>query len=80
MLRGVLEHLRTDGLGQIRELFDGDAPHAPGAALASAAATGDLLRCYVEDILDQTPDRAAPSAAPATEMDVTVNPKVVSKR
>jgi predicted glycogen debranching enzyme len=80
ILRGVLEHLRTDGLGQVRELFDGDAPHAPGAALASAAATGELLRCYVEDILDLSPDRAAPTAAPAAQLDVTINPKVASKR
>jgi len=49
--------------GQICELFDGNAPHAPGGAIASARAVGETLRCYVEDVLDVTPGPAATSAA-----------------
>ena len=44
------------GAGTHRELFDGDAPHAPGGAIASAAATGELLRCYAEEVLELRPD------------------------
>jgi glycogen debranching enzyme len=50
LIRGCLDHLRGDGLGQLCELFDGSADHAPGGALAAAAAVGELLRCYVEDL------------------------------
>ncbi len=52
MIQPCLDHLIGDGLGQLCELFDGDAPHAPGGALASALSIGELLRCYEEDILD----------------------------
>ncbi len=37
--------------GQLCELFDGNAPHAPGGAIASARAVGEVLRCYVEELL-----------------------------
>jgi predicted glycogen debranching enzyme len=47
-VRGVLEgfapHLREACLGQVSELFDGDAPHAPGGAFAQAWSVGELLR------------------------------------
>jgi len=54
-LEGCLSHLRERGNGQLCELFDGDAPHRAGGALASATSVGELLRCYVEDILDLKP-------------------------
>jgi len=31
LLQGCINHLRGDGMGQIPELFDGDAPHQPAA-------------------------------------------------
>jgi glycogen debranching enzyme len=62
-LEGCLSHLRERGNGQLCELFDGDAPHRAGGALASATSVGELLRCYVEDILDLKP-------APAKALDV----------
>jgi predicted glycogen debranching enzyme len=43
------------GMGQIPELFDGDAPHRSGGAIASAASVGQVLRCYVEDVLGKEP-------------------------
>lgn len=54
-LEPCLQHMQGPGLGHLCELFDGDAPHRPGGAIASAASVGELLRAYVEDILDQAP-------------------------
>jgi glycogen debranching enzyme len=54
-LEPCLKHLRETGLGHLPELFDGDAPHRAGGAIASALSTAELLRCYVEDILGREP-------------------------
>ncbi|HEX8520975.1 MAG TPA: amylo-alpha-1,6-glucosidase [Tepidisphaeraceae bacterium] len=51
-LRPLLDYMRSLGSGQLCELFDGDSPHRPGGAIASATAVGELLRVYVEDIVD----------------------------
>ncbi|HTW93925.1 MAG TPA: amylo-alpha-1,6-glucosidase [Tepidisphaeraceae bacterium] len=51
LIEAPLARLRGEGLGLICELFDGDAPHHPGGAIACAPATGELLRCLAEDIL-----------------------------
>jgi predicted glycogen debranching enzyme len=56
-LTGCIQYLESDGLGQICELFDGDAPHRPGGTMASARSVAEVLRCYVEDVLDPTPPR-----------------------
>jgi predicted glycogen debranching enzyme len=61
LLRGCLHHME-DHFGQLCELFDGDSPHHPGGAIASARNVGQILRCYVEDILNIAPNPAAPSA------------------
>jgi predicted glycogen debranching enzyme len=53
-LRGCLHHVE-DHFGQLCELFDGDAPHRPGGAIASARNVGAILRCYVEDVLNVEP-------------------------
>ena len=53
MLRPCIDFITGPGTGQLCELFDGSPPHAPGGAPASAAAIGEVLRCYVEDILDE---------------------------
>ena len=55
LIRPCLQYMRDQGAGQICELFDGDAPHAPGGAPASARSVAELLRCYVEDVLDVPP-------------------------
>jgi predicted glycogen debranching enzyme len=54
LLEGCLGYLR--GRGQLCELFDGDAPHRPGGAIASAISTAEILRCYAEDVQNQRPD------------------------
>ena len=49
-LRGLAEHLREAGLGQISEIFDGDAPHTPRGCIAQAWSVAETLRALVEDI------------------------------
>ncbi len=53
LIDACLEYVLQNG--QLCELFDGNAPHAPGGAIASASAVGELLRCYVEDVLGIQP-------------------------
>lgn len=41
------KHLRDEGcIGQVNEVFDGDAPHAPGGAPAQAWSTCELYRVW----------------------------------
>jgi glycogen debranching enzyme len=58
-MRGLLDqlvaHMKNLGSGQLPELFDGDAPHRAGGAVACARSVGEILRAYVEDVLDQAP-------------------------
>jgi glycogen debranching enzyme len=56
-----IQFLRGTGVGHIRELFDGNYPHNPGGALASAPAVAEILRCYSEDILGRRPENNARS-------------------
>ncbi len=73
MLSGCLEQLTSHGLGQIGELFDGNAPHAMSGAFASGLAAAELLRVYAEDVLDLQP--TATPRPPAT----SATPVVVDK-
>ncbi len=50
------EHIRKAGLGTISEIFDGDAPHTPRGCISQAWSVGELLRCYVEDVLLERPE------------------------
>jgi predicted glycogen debranching enzyme len=49
-------HLLDAGLGQISEVFDGDAPHRPGGCFAQAWSVAEVLRTYMEDAKGQRPD------------------------
>ena len=45
VLASLSAHLRTEGcIGQIGEVFDGDAPHRPGGAPAQAWSVAEVLR------------------------------------
>jgi glycogen debranching enzyme len=45
VLAALSAHLRTEGcIGQLGELFDGDAPHRPGGAPAQAWSVSEVLR------------------------------------
>lgn len=69
-IEGCVNRIRSDGLGHLCELFDGDPPHEPRGALASLVGTAELLRCYVEDILGVNPQnrpRADRASRPGRE-------------
>jgi glycogen debranching enzyme len=62
------EHLSEAGLGQISEIFEGDAPHRPVGCIAQAWSVAELLRATVEDIDGIQPHgRLQSSDEPATE-------------
>jgi predicted glycogen debranching enzyme len=42
--------MQDEGVGQIPEVFDGEAPHRAGGCLAQAWSVAELLRVFVEDI------------------------------
>jgi predicted glycogen debranching enzyme len=60
-IAGPLAYLQSEGMGQLCELFDGDAPHHPGGGIADARAIGELLRCYVEEIQGRHPATTPPA-------------------
>ncbi len=43
-------HLREAGVGQISEIFDGDAPHTPRGCIAQAWSVAEVLRCELEEL------------------------------
>ena len=43
-LQALSAHLQTAGLGQVSEIFDADAPHAPVGCIAQAWSVAELLR------------------------------------
>jgi len=43
-------YIEDEGVGQIPEVFDGDAPQRPGGCIAQAWSVAELLRCLIEDI------------------------------
>jgi predicted glycogen debranching enzyme len=49
-VRNFREHLREAGVGQISEIFDGDAPHTPRGCIAQAWSVAELLRCELEEL------------------------------
>jgi len=61
-LAGFSEHLRDAGLGQVSEIFDGDAPHRPRGCIAQAWSVAELLRAAVEDVRDVKPATREASA------------------
>lgn len=58
LLEPFRPHLRDAGVGFISEIFDGDAPHEPRGCIAQAWSVGEILRSYVEHVL-QTEEREA---------------------
>jgi len=60
-LENFQQHLHEACLGQISEIFDGDAPHTPRGCVAQAWSVAELLRALVED-LEQPHTEAARTA------------------
>jgi predicted glycogen debranching enzyme len=49
-LRELRRFMLDEGVGQISEVFDGDAPHRAGGCLAQAWSVAELLRVVVEEL------------------------------
>ena len=60
-LENFQDHLREACLGQVSEIFDGDAPHAPRGCVAQAWSVAELIRAAVENV-DQSQTAAAKAA------------------
>jgi glycogen debranching enzyme len=58
-------YVDDEGLGQIPEVFDGDAPYRAGGCLAQAWSVAELLRTLVEDIAVAKPTSRAAARAGA---------------
>ena len=43
-------YVEDEGVGQLPEVFDGDAPHRAGGCVAQAWSIAELLRVCVEDL------------------------------
>ncbi len=54
-LGALREYLREQGLGQLPEVFDGEAPQRAGGCIAQAWSVAELLRATVEDVYDLQP-------------------------
>jgi len=55
LLRGLTSHLEQAGVGQISEIFDGDAPHQPRGCFAQAWSVAEVLRVFCEYIIQAVP-------------------------
>lgn len=49
------DQLRDHGVGYISEIYDGDEPAIPRGCFAQAWGVGEVLRAYVEDVLEIRP-------------------------
>jgi len=50
------DHLRDHGIGSVSEIFDGDEPVVPRGCFAQAWGVAEVLRAYVEDVLEESPE------------------------
>lgn len=57
MMEAIRGHLSEAGIGQISEIFDGDAPHTPRGCIAQAWSVAEIKRAYMEDLLDIGPEK-----------------------
>jgi predicted glycogen debranching enzyme len=56
-LEPLRTHLTEAGLGQISEVFDGDAPHRPGGCFAQAWSVAEILRAVHQDLYGPMPPK-----------------------
>lgn len=55
ILAPYFHHLYDFGLGSVAEIFDAEHPHAPRGCPFQAWSVAELLRAYVEDVLEKRP-------------------------
>jgi len=60
-LENFTPHLQEACVGQVSEIFDAEAPHAPKGCVAQAWSVAELLRAAVEDVYQAEPKTAAAS-------------------
>ena len=58
-LNGLEVHLREACVGQVSEMFDGDAPHTPRGCPAQAWSVAEPLRAMIEDLAIAIPAHSA---------------------
>ncbi|WP_334109375.1 amylo-alpha-1,6-glucosidase [Thermodesulfitimonas autotrophica] len=51
------DHLADHGIGSVSEIFDGDWPHRPRGCFAQAWSVAEVLRAYVEEVLEKRAGR-----------------------
>jgi len=69
------DHLSDAGLGQISEIFEGDAPHRPCGCIAQAWSVAEVLRAYVEDVRGLKPLVRAESHSLRADRQPATTPK-----
>lgn len=52
LLEPMEDHLLDGCIGSIAEIFDGNEPHISRGCYVQAWSVGEILRCYVEDLLN----------------------------
>jgi predicted glycogen debranching enzyme len=57
-LENFKQHFHEAGLGQVSEIFDGDAPYTPRGCVAQAWSVAELLRAIVEDVEESNSEAA----------------------
>jgi predicted glycogen debranching enzyme len=62
LLRGLESQLTEAGLGQISEIFDGDAPHLPRGCFAQAWSVAEILRALCQDVYQLSPAAQPPGS------------------
>ncbi|MCF8109498.1 MAG: amylo-alpha-1,6-glucosidase [Desulfohalobiaceae bacterium] len=51
-LREMILHFQYAGIGTVYEIFDAEWPHTPRGCIAQAWSVAEIIRAYVEDVLD----------------------------
>jgi len=77
-LEPLAHHLGDYGLGSIAEVFDGDAPFAPGGCIAQAWSVAETLRAWRE--LSGPPPAPAPAARGESRRSVRVSKEPRARR
>lgn len=67
MFAAFPRHLLEAGIGQVSEIFDGDAPHAPRGCIAQAWSVAELLRALCEDVYSMREPKPRKPAARAAK-------------
>jgi predicted glycogen debranching enzyme len=67
-LAALKAYVESSGVGQVPEVFDGDAPHRAGGCMAQAWSIAELLHTYVEHICSRPRSRPKRTQAVAASI------------